>query len=285
MSTKSGEVQIDSLGDTLWTRKYGGPHNDAGNCVLETASGDYVIAGRTYSSSSSGYDVYLAKTGPEGDIVWNRKYGGPHDDEGYCVIETGDKGLVVVGSYGYAGYGDNTSDIYLIRTDSMGDTMWTHAFGTNREDQGRSIARTSGGYVIAGYTENTYSGEEDVYLVKTDSLGNMLWSFHSGGTMYDYGNSVISTEDGDVIVAGLTSTVGWRKGTYASGAEVYILKVDKSGSPMWAKGFSEGREIDEGRCVLQTTDGALVIVGKRDEWGSESSIYLLKCTEKGLLFR
>ena len=103
---------------------------------------------------------------------WWRTYGGTDDDRGYSVQQTTDGGYVVAGytrSFG-AGY----DDVYLIKTDAAGDTLWTRTLGDADYDEGSSVQQTSdSGYVIAGGTYSFGAGDDDVYLIKTDASGNV----------------------------------------------------------------------------------------------------------------
>ena len=163
-------IKTDNVGDTVWTRTYGGSGVDCGNSVCEASDGGYVIAGETASFGAGGDDVYLIKTDSVGDTVWTRTYGGPGRDGGWSVRETSDGGSIVAGWT--ASFGAGSYDVYLIKTDSLGDTVWTRTYGGADVDWGYSIEQTSdGGYIIAGLTSSYGAGGDDVYLIKTDADG------------------------------------------------------------------------------------------------------------------
>jgi len=134
-----------------WTRTYGGSSYDWGQSVQQTSDGGFVVAGYTSSFGAGGYDAYLIRTDANGDTLWTRTYGGSGHDYGYSVQQTADSGFVVAG-YTYS-FGAGSRDVYLIRTDATGDTLWTRTYGGEDEDIGRSVQQTSdGGFVVAGYT-------------------------------------------------------------------------------------------------------------------------------------
>ncbi|RJP73668.1 MAG: T9SS C-terminal target domain-containing protein [Candidatus Zixiibacteriota bacterium] len=155
------------------------------------------------------------------------------------------------------------------------DTLWTRTFGGSSYDYGSSVEQTTdGGYIIAGYTWSFGLGYHDVYLVKTDAEGNPVWQRTFGGSYYDYGYSVQQTTDGGYVIAGETWPYG--AGSY----NVYLVKTDASGNPLWQQAFG-GSSGDFGRSVQQTADGGYVIAGETWSCGAGSwDVYLIK-TEAG----
>ena len=138
---------LPAFSQQRWERNYGGTANDLGRSVHQTFDGGYIIAGWTYSFGAGGADVYLIKTDASGDTAWARTYGGPLFEDGYYVAQTADSGYIIVGST--TSYGAGSNDVYLIKTDASGDTVWTRTYGGSNVDQGNSVLQTSDGYVIA----------------------------------------------------------------------------------------------------------------------------------------
>jgi len=215
-------VKTDSLGNVLWDTTYGGSSYDGGYCVQQTTDGGYIIVGITASFGVGQDDVYLIKTDSLGDVVWDTTYGGSSYDGGYCVQQTTDGGYIIVGET--ASFGVGQDDVYLIRTDSLGSTLWDTTYGGGFDDRGFSVEETfDGGYIVGGSTNSFGAGLYDVYLIKTDSLGNLLWDVTYGGTSDDWSNSMQPTSDGGYVVAGYTNSFG------AGGGDVYLIKTDESG--------------------------------------------------------
>jgi len=215
--------------DTLWTKIYGGDGQDGGNAVLETSDQGYVILGQTSSFGAGERDIYLIRTNALGNIIWSKTYGGSENDRGYSLVPTQDGGFVIVGIT--SSYGNGNSDVYLIRTNEIGDTLWTKTYGDTSENYGNSIQMTAdGGYIIAGSTETTENGD-NVYLLKTNSNGELLWTRNYGGTDDDYGNSVKQLADGGFIIAGETRSFG------AGNYDAYLIRTDSNGDTIWTKTF------------------------------------------------
>jgi len=263
-------VKVDSLGDTLWTKTYGGAGRDWGYSAQQTVDKGYIITGYTTSFGSNEH-IYLVKTDSLGDTLWTRTYGGA--SSGNCVQQTTDGGYVIIGGpYGWDYWGDywgRQGNFILIKTDSLGDTTWTENF----EDNGYSVQQTlDGGFVCAGMIAN------DVYLVKTDSLGDTLWTkqYHYTSPTMEEGYSVRQTADGGYIIAGYTLYV------FDYHTDVYLIKADSLGDTLWTKeyGVISGQGYEEGYCVEPTTDGGYIVAGYTDALGLGSA-YVAKIDSLG----
>ena len=271
-------IRTDSTGNLLWSHTYGG----SGLSVQITEDGGYIIAG-AISKPDASADVYLIRTDSEGNHLWNKTYGGPDTDVGRSVRVAGDSGYVVAGitkSFGSGGW-----DVYLLRTDSEGRLLWNKTYGGPDDDMGRSVQVTSdGGCIVAGSTKSYGSGKSDVYLVKTDSEGKMLWSKTFGGSKADRGNSVIIADDGGYVVAGCHVILG--EGGAAGGSDAYLIKTDQEGDLIWKRTYGEEKDEtggsinEEGYSVQATRDGGYVVVG--DVYlGLNRDIFIVKTDSEG----
>lgn len=165
-----------------------------------------------------------------GDTLWTRTYGGTSGDFGHSIQQTTDGGYIVTGYL--RSLGADGSDIWLLKTDANGDTLWTRTYGGGDNEHGFSVQQTAdGGYIIAGnvYSFRTY--RDDVILVKTDAYGNSDWIRTYGGSENDYGYSVLQTLDGGYIVAGRTNSFG------AGSNDFYVVKTRFNGSTQWERTF------------------------------------------------
>jgi hypothetical protein len=194
------------MGDTLWTRTYNGGKEDCGYSVQQTTDDGYVIIGQTNVYDSNNYDIWLIKTNSTGDTLWTKTFGGVGGEGGYSVQQTSDGGYIVTG---YSETFGNNSDVWLIKTDSSGVTLWTKTFGGEGNDCGFSVLQTiNGGFIVTGHTSSFGSGNNDVWLIKTDSTGDTLWTKTFGGMNPDIGYSVQQTSDMSYIIAGCTFSTG-----------------------------------------------------------------------------
>ena len=262
-------VKTDADGDTLWTRAYGGINSDKCKSVQQCSDGGYVIAGETNSFGAGNYDVYLIKTDANGDTLWTRTYGGTGIDRGESIKEATDGGYIITGNTGSFGAGEK--DVYLIKTDANGDTLWTKTFGSINDEEGHSIALTSDGcYIIAGFTDSFGAGGKDAYLIKTDANGDTLWTSTHGGTNDDRGYAVQQCNDGSFIIAGDTKSSG------AGNSDFYLVKTDAGGETLWTRSYG-GSDIDIGYSLQQTTDEGYIIAGSTQSFNvGYFDIYLVK---------
>jgi hypothetical protein len=205
--------------------------------------------------------------------TFQKTYGGASDEYGYATEQLSDGGYIMCGrtiSFGVGGF-----DNYLIRLNANGDTLWTKTYGNTGYDEAQSIKQTSdGGFIMVGQTATVdYAG--DVYLVKTDANGVLVWSTAFGSAAKsDFGYSVRQTSDGGYIIAGLTNSTG------AGLRDVLLLKTNSTGVLQWSKTYG-GAADDEARSVEETADGGFIISGFTQSYGSGYQMYLIKTNSTG----
>ncbi|MBI5116565.1 hypothetical protein HZA56_08850 [Candidatus Poribacteria bacterium] len=272
-------IKTDSSGNKLWDRTLGGAVNDHGYDVQQTIDGGYIIAGETWGEGA--YDVLLIKTDSLGNKLWDKTFGlGRVNDHALSVQQTTDGGYIIAGGTGNTmPSGSALYNAWLIKTDSLGNKLWDKTFGeASTDDRGNSVQQTTdGGYVIAGSARGAdvyLVGPHDVWLIKTDSLGNKLWDKTFGeASTDDHGNSVQQTTDGGYIIAGSILSDDGKGATW-------LIKTDSSGNKLWDKTFggpSYGSSYAVGNSVQQTTDGGYIIAGETLLYGKGATdVWLIK---------
>ena len=275
-------IKTDSYGNEKWTQTFGRSNDsdddEYGHSVQQTTDGGYIITGHTYSYGyeNGKCDVWLIKTNSNGDSLWTQTFGGSSGDEsGNSVQQTTDGGYILTGWT--LSFGNGHRDVWLIKTDSNGDSLWTQTFGRGKEDRGNSVQQTTdGGYIITGSTNSFGDGLEDVWLIKTDSDGDSLWTQIFDGEFTEWGNSVQQTTDGGYIITGWTNSFG------NGGRDVWLIKTDFNGDSLWTQTFG-GEDYDWGNSVQQTTDGGYIITGTTtSEENGTWDVWLIKTNSKGI---
>ncbi len=265
-------VKVDSMGVPLWQQLFGGISVEQGFSLAQTADSGLVISGYTNSFGAGGYDMYLVKTDKAGNFVWSKTYGGTNWDFAYSVQQTSDGGYVIAG--GTFSFGGGDEDMYLVKTDQNGDTLWTRTFGGNGEDRVASVIQTSdGGYALAGYTKSFGDTSGDIYTVKTDANGDTLWTKKLGFTGYDEATQIIQTLDGGYMTTAISrATTGTRN-------DALLVKTDMNGDTTFTKRY--GSPNDAGAySICESSFGGYVWVGKL-KIGSKYNVYFYKIDAMG----
>ena len=211
-------VKTDSSGIGQWNKTFGGTGYDGANSFHETADGGYIIAGFTYSYGAGSADVLLVKTDSDGNEQWSKTFGGTDFECATSVQQTTDGGYILAGRT--ESYGAGVTDVWLVKTDSDGNEQWEKTFGGIDSDCAGSVQQTAdGGYILAGSTESYGAGNNDAWLVRTDSNGDKQWDKTFGGMGNDYATSVQQTSDGSYILVGSTESYG------AGCSDLWLVKV------------------------------------------------------------
>jgi len=265
-------IKTDANGNIIWAKTYGG--TSYASSVQQTSDGGYIVAGSTYSSGTGSNDIFLIKTDAKGNIQWAKIYGGTVSDFAFSVQQTSDGGYIVAGFT--TSFGAGEADIFLIKTDAKGNIQWAKTYGGATDDGAFSVQQTSdGGYILAGGTNSFGTGEEDIFLIKTDAKGNVQWAKTYGGIGSEWASSVRQTADGGYIVAGTTTSFS------AGESDIFLIKTDAKGNIQWAKTYG-GATDDRAFSVQQTSDGGYIVAGLISSFGTgDWNIFLIKTDAKG----
>ena len=262
-------LRTDDTGDLLWSKTFGGLGADQGWDVQQTSDTGFVIVGDENSFGNP--DVYLVKTDAAGTLQWTKTFGGSNLEYGRSVEQTNDGGYIICGTT--QSYGPGLANGYVIKTDVVGDPVWTKTFGGTGADYGLFITQTTdGGYLFSGYS---YSFGGNLYVIKTDSNGDEIWSKDYGNAGLEQGWAARPTFDGGFVFAGGTSSFG------AGTNDVYVVKTDSLGDTLWTRAYG-GLLSEYGYCIQQTADSGFIIIGYAASFGSGlEDIYLIKTDAQG----
>jgi len=268
-------IKLDNNGNILWEQTYGGTNSDAASAVYVCSDG-YVMIGKTKSFGIGRYDACLIKTDTNGNTVWTNTFGGFIDDEGCDVIQTHDGGFAIAGITKSMAVGEQ--DMYLVKTDAGGQLEWEKAYGDFYKDEAYAVLQTNdNGYLLAGHTRSFGEVSGDIFVVRTNSSGDTLWTRRYGGSEDEWGYDMLKTPDNGFLIAGITSSYG------AGDYDYYLIKISAGGDLIWEKTYG-GYDTDYCQSFIQTTDGGYMLAGYTSSYGNGGfDQYLVKVDENGNL--
>lgn len=228
--------KLDENGNIIWNRNFSGPRHNFGKTVQQTTDGGFFITGGTTMENNNIYPI-LIKTDENGYKIWGKIY----ETLAYTSsgIQTNDGGFIVTGSTFSIGFGQN---VFLLKTDENGDSLWMKTFGGIDYDGGNFVQQLlDEGYIITGYKNQSGSQNSSLYLIKTDSNGDTLWTrtYGENGT----GESIRQTIDGGYIITGKTNVGGEDY--------IYLVKTDINGTLV---SISEIPILNPNRKLIKTVD-------------------------------
>lgn len=271
-----------------WVKTYGGDNHDIGQSIISTNDGNYIFVGKTNSDDQDfqgmkkgGEDICVVKIDTYGNIVWKKLFGGWLNEHGICIVETPDTNLLVIGNTtsndgDFGGMNNGRSDIFIMKLNMYGNVIWKKIVGGSEDDKVRHLTSTKdGGFIITGFTKSNdgdFKGlirdsvsnrHGDMYLVKFDSEGNVKWKKSYGGTQYDEGVSILELDDNGFIITGNSSSsnidvdvMNSRKGNI----DIVLFKIDSIGNIQWNISFGGG--LDEGvYSMIKTINNEIVLTG------------------------
>ncbi|UCD05857.1 MAG: T9SS type A sorting domain-containing protein [candidate division WOR-3 bacterium] len=261
-------MRTDEKGDTIWTKIYGAAGDDCGFSAIPTDDGGFIVVGLRATQNG---DLWILKTDALGDTIWTKTYGDTQDDIGFSIQKTDDGGYIVYGQTESLGgiYGS-----WLLKIDSIGDTLWTRIYEDFVTGPGGSLHQTDeGGYVFTAGKLNAIAYE--AYLMKTDSIGNPIWTHRFCGLGSEIFTSLTPTTDGGYVAAGYTGPIG------SLIQDAWILKANSAGDSLWAVIYG-GPGHEEFRAVKQTTGGGYVVAGAKSIAPfAESYVWLMRLSANG----
>ncbi len=259
-----------------WWRTYGGKAIELARCVRQTSDGGYIILGEIRTEEKKG-DIWLIKTDEFGDTIWSKTYGGDLWDIGYSVIQTQGGDFLITGFMNATNIYSSEADLWIIRTDSLGEILWSRNYGGMYGDEGRYICETNDGHFVITGMKSQPNSDGQVWLLKINQEGDTLWT-KTYTQNASRGYWVEETTDGGYIIA--SGVEGYE--TY----DLFLIKTDSLGDSVWTYTYNNpdigGYALphDEGHSVKETHEGCFVVSGRSelyDYYGDFEETFVFAC--------
>lgn len=279
----------------IWTACVGNIYEDKLFDVKNTSDGGSIVVGY-YNTPGNGERCLISKIDDNGNIEWEKKYGGIYfQDYAYSVIQTLDGGYVFSG-VNKSNSGDITGnhgswDCWVVKVNSLGNLIWQKSLGGSDSEEAKSIGQTTdGGYIITGYTNSNdfdvsgNHGNRDYWVVKLNNIGNIEWQKTLGGSGDDTAYSIQQTLDGGYIVSGNSNSNDGDITNSIGQTDFWLVKLNNIGTIEWQKTFGGSTYFDFEPYTIQTNDGGYITVGSSYSYmdsGTQGNVF--KVNSSGIL--
>ena len=266
-------LKLDSSGNLLWHKVYGGTGSDTSRSIQQTSDGGYILAAYSNSFGDETTNLWILKLNQDGTVLWEKTYSASSSDIVRSIQQTSDGGYIVAGRTQVSA--DNT-DAWVLKLDSIGEISWQKTYGGNSSDGATSIQQTSeGGYILAGWTSSFALPSSDIWVLKLDSGGDISWQKTYWGDGEDYPVSIQQTSDGGFVVG------GWTTSFDSEGRNCWIVKLDTNGTLSWHTLYG-GNLLDEAHFAQETSDGSYILAGDTVTIGTgDTDYWILKVDGNG----
>jgi len=262
---------------TDWQISLGGSASDETHSIQKTTDGGYIIVGHSHSNDEDvtvnhgQSDYWIVKLTSAGELDWQKSLGGSDYERAYSIQQTIDGGYIVAG-YSASNDGDVTvnygqNDYWIVKLTSAGELDWQKALGGSYGDQANSIQQTTdGGYIIAGYSSSDDGdvsenhGQDDYWIVKLTSAGDIDWQKSFGGSSIDRAYCINQTTEGGYIIAGTTFSNNGDVSMNHGYIDYWIVKLTSAGDIVWQKSLG-GSDYDYAYSIQQTIDEGYIVAG------------------------
>jgi len=245
-------LRTDPEGTMIWRKTFGGDKIERAWAMTEASGGDFVLAAQTDSWGAGDWDAFILRVTSAGEMKWSRVQGGPGLERVFGVVATEDGGFAVAGMS--KKLPDGFLDPYLIRVDSQGGVLWEKRYDGPEDDLAHSLlAIPGGGFLLTGYGRSFGAGGQDLYLMRVDDSGELLWKKEHGGPGNERGMMSTFAHGGGFM------TIGYRE-TPSNGWDAFLMLTDSEGNRLWDQGAG-GSGFDRGVMVSPTRDGGYIYTG------------------------
>lgn len=264
-------LKVDSLGESEWSRLYGGDLPDIAYSICKCSDSGFVLLGASKSFGKGSSDILIYKIDYMGNLIWSQVFGEEKKEVGLVVRQTKDEGFIIAGCTESLGIGK--SDIILIKIDEQGNYLWGNTYGEEEEEIPWDIQTTNdSGFILVGATNSDETANSDIFAMRLGSTGDIIWAKYFGGPEDDCGTSVQETHSGDFIIT------GWV--TKNSDRDIYALKLKSNGDSLWAK-ICEAEGNNRGLFIDEIERDCYAIIGETASNTSRCIINLLKISGDG----
>jgi hypothetical protein len=274
-------VKLNSTGNILWKTNTGFSGSDKGNTIVQTTDGGFFVGGLLDVTASGGLgnskslhaggDYWGIKLSSNGTIEWRRYFGGANTDTCYDVLEL-DDGYLMIGSSDSIDVdiknNKGSYDFWVIKIDKTGTLIWEKSYGGKEIEESYQVVKTpDNNFLLVGETRSSDQdvkdqyGGADVWVVKIDQLGNLIWEKNYGGSNFDAAKSVKITKDGNYLIAGNSRSSNIDVVKNNGENDVWLLKIYPSGDLIWQKTIG-GSNIDLANDIVELEDKSIVVVGE-----------------------
>lgn len=236
-------IKVSQTGNLVWSRFFGGSFTDTPNGIVETQDNQFIIAGSSDSNdvditnNKGTYDFWVVKAAANGNMVWEKSFGGMEIDEARGIVASGDGNYIIVGDTRSSDQdvtvNKGAADLWLIKISDDGDLIWNQTIGGSNFDVPRSIRTTlDNGFIIAGSSRssdgdvNTNQGQNDAWVVKTDNAGGLVWEKTVGGSEIDFAYDAVQLLNGSIIAVGETSSANGDLSENKGFSDLLLIKLN-----------------------------------------------------------
>lgn len=272
-------AKTDANGNLLWWKNYGTAGYDIAYDIKPLTGGNFIVSGLVENAAST-FDAFLMLTDANGDSLWTRTYSAPGIEHAVKVIQTSDNGFLFCGKmFTYANV-PGWSDVWLVKTDANGDTLWTNIIGGPVWEEAMDVIESNGGYVLCGGESSFGSGLYDVLLMKTDLGGNLLWSKTYGGAYIEDCYSIVEVPSGGYALAGYTETFGPGNSRGTDSSNAFVIRTDWNGDTLWTMSYG-GLLKEECFSIANSPDGGFALAGYTGSFGDSLNAYIFTIDSMG----
>lgn len=277
-------IKLDASGTLQWEKTYGFEGNDQAQSVMQTSDGGFFVTGFLDVSASGGQgndftreplhgvgEFWGVKTNALGEIQWRRFFGGTNNDRSYEVVEVNDGGFLMIGNSESNDFDitdpKGSYDFWAVKISASGDLLWTKNFGGSEIEIAYAMTKTSdGNYLIVGDTRSSDKdvtnpkGNADVWAIKINNSGALIWQKTYGGSQFDTARSVKEFADGNLLFTGSSRSNDQDVSANFGMSDFWTIITGSNGEKLFEKNYG-GSNLEFGNTSVITTNGKIVMAG------------------------